>query len=255
MTFDRRSYLESKSPIKKLLLKLFKQTDELNIFDIGACEGEESIKYKNIFPNSSIFLFEPLPKNQELILQNIKTHNLQNVTLIAAALSNTNGITKFYTSSGHPQDVQMDLDWDFGNKSSSLLPPQLENMPKWLNFNEVIKVQTMTLDAYLEDNKIEYIDFVHMDVQGAELKVLVGAKEKIKNIKAVWLEVSNIELYQEQPLTDEIEMFMNNNNFYLVKSEFSGEFGDRFYLNKRYFKTLFSFKNKIQFHFKVTTSN
>lgn len=252
--FDRESYLKNESPIKKILLKLFKRTDQLNILDIGACEGEESIRYKNIFPLASIFLFEPLPKNQELILQNIKNNNLSKVSLIPVALSNINGSTKFYTSSGHPNNVKVDLDWDFGNKSSSLLLPQLKNMPEWLRFNDVIEVQTLTLNFFLEDAKIDRIDFVHMDVQGAELKVLEGAKEKIRNIKAIWLEVSNIELYKEQPLTDEIEMFMNNNNFYLIKSEFSGNFGDQFYLNKSYFKTFFIFKSKIQFHFKLGSS-
>ena len=177
--FDRESYLKNESPVKKLLLKLFNKTDCLNIFDIGACEGEESIRYKKIFPLASMFLFEPLPKNQKLILENIKNNNLTSFNLIPVALSNNNGRTKFYTSSGCPNNIKKDLDWDFGNKSSSLLAPQLENMPEWLNFNDVIEVQTMTFDFFIEDNQINKIDFVHMDVQGAELKVLEGAKNYI----------------------------------------------------------------------------
>lgn len=253
--FNRQSYIKGDSPIKNTLLKLFKKTDRLIIFDVGACEGEESIRYKNIFPLASIFLFEPLPKNQTLIFENIKKENLKNVNLFPIALSDENGFTKFYTSSGRPKEVQIDLDWDFGNKSSSLLAPQLKNMPEWLKFNEVIEVQTMTLDFFVEDNKIDSIDFIHMDVQGAELKVLEGAKEKIKNIKTIWLEVSNLELYKNQPLREDIEVFMRKNHFQLIKSEFSGEFGDQFYVNKRYFKSFSFFKNKIQFHFNKTKSN
>ena len=248
--FDRQNYIKSHSPIKKILLKLFKKTDEIVVFDVGACEGEESIRYKNIFPKSLIYLFEPLPKNQQLILDNIKKYNLENLKLIPAALSDVNGNTEFYISSGRPDDIQTNLDWDFGNKSSSLLAPQKDNLPKWLNFNEVIKVQTMTLDFFLKENKITNVDFVHMDVQGAELQVLEGAKDKIKNIKAIWLEVSNVELYKNQPLTDEIELFMKNNDFDLIKSEFSGNSGDQFYLNRRFFKTFSLFKGKIQFNFK-----
>lgn len=253
--FDRKSYIKDDSPIKKILLKLFKKTDGLNIFDIGACEGEESIRYKNIFPLSTIFLFEPLPKNQKLILENIKNSNFENLRLIPMALSDVNGYTEFYTSSGQPNEAQIGLDWDFGNKSSSLLSPQLKNLPKWLNFDEVIQVQTMTLDFFVKDNKIDSIDFIHMDVQGAELKVLEGAKEKIKYIKTIWLEVSNVELYKNQPLRDEIEVFMKNNYFQLIKSEFSGGFGDQFYVNKRYFKSFSFFKNKMQFHFKIMKTN
>lgn len=248
--YDRQSYLKEDSPIKKTLLKLFKKNDKLLILDVGACEGEESIKYKNIFTQSSIFLFEPLPKNQSLILENIKRHELKNAYLIPVALSDYDGYTEFHISSGQPNNTESGLDWDFGNKSSSLLAPQLNNLPKWLNFDKVIKVQTMTLDIFLEKNGIENIDFIHMDVQGAELKVLEGAKNKIENIKAIWLEVSNVQLYKNQPLSDDIESFMKINNFKLIKSEFSGEFGDQFYLNKRYFKTFSFLKRRFQFYLK-----
>jgi len=245
--FDRQSYIKQDSPVKKILLRLFKETDPLNIFDIGACEGEESIRYRKIFINASLFLFEPLPKNQLIINDNIKNKNLVNAILFPLALSDVNGYTKFYTSSGQPNNLQIDVDWDFGNKSSSLLAPQLKNLPDWMNFNE-IDVQTLTLRSFLEENAIENIDFVHMDVQGAELKVLEGAKEKIENIKAIWLEVSNVELYKNQPLRNDIEMFMKENHFQLIKSDFSGEFGDQFYLNRKHFKIYSFFKGLIQFY-------
>jgi FkbM family methyltransferase len=249
--FDRKDYIKENSPIKNMLLKFFKKSDRLNIFDIGACEGEETIRYKNIFPLASIFLFEPLPKNQKLILENIESNNLKNVFLNPIALSDVNEFTKFYISSGHPNEIQTDLDWDFGNKSSSRLAPELKNMPDWLQFNEEIEVQARTLDSFLIENNIDSIDFVHMDVQGAELKVLKGASKKIQNIKTIWLEVTNIELNKTQPLASDIEFFMNNNDFTLIKSVFSGEFGDQFYVNNHYFKTYSLFKNKFQFHIKV----
>lgn len=249
--FDRQNYIKDDSPIKKTLLKLFKKSDELILFDVGACEGEESIRYKKIFPESSVFLFEPLPSNQQLITENIEKYKLENLTLIPVALSDEDGYTEFYTSSGQPDEIQTDLDWDFGNKSSSLLAPQIENLPKWLVFKEIIHVQTMTLDFFLNKNKILNVDFLHMDVQGAELKVLYGAKEKIKNIKAIWLEVSNVELYKNQPFSNEIELFMKKNNFHLIKSEFSGEFGDQFYINKRYFNIFSFFKGRLKLYFKI----
>lgn len=249
--FDRQDYIKDDSPIKKILLKLFTKGDKLILFDVGACEGEESIRYKKIFPESLIFLFEPLPSNQQLIIQNIEKYKLEELILVPVALSDEDSYTEFYTSSGQPDGIQTDLDWDFGNKSSSLLVPQIDNLPKWLVFKEKIQVQTMTLDFFLNKNKILEVDFLHMDVQGAELKVLFGAKEKIKDIKAIWLEVSNVELYINQPLSEEIEFFMKKNNFHLIKSEFSGEFGDQFYLNKRYFNVFSFFKGRLNFYFKI----
>ena len=110
----------------------------------------------------------------------------------------------------------------------------------FLKFRKKIDVETITLNSFLLTNKIEEVDFVHMDVQGAELKVLMGAKDYINKIKAVWLEVADIELYKGQPLRVDIQNFMTKNGFYLVKSEMEGQVGDQFYLNKKYFK-IFNF--------------
>ncbi|MES2796047.1 MAG: FkbM family methyltransferase [Bacteroidota bacterium] len=248
--YNRNNYILTDSPLKKDLLKLFKKNDKLTILDIGGCEGEESIRYSRIFPFSSIYTFEPLPENQKLVAENIIKYNAKNVELVPLAVSNENGVSQFYVSSGNPENQSNNLEWDFGNKSSSLLFPESNNNPQWLKFNEIINVQTIALNKFLIKNKIAEIDFIHMDVQGAELKVLMGANDYIKKTKAIWLEVANVELYKGQPLRRDIEDFMNSNEFYLVKSEFEGQVGDQFYLNKRFFKTISFFNKRLQLHFK-----
>lgn len=248
--YNRDNYILSDSPLKKDLLKLFRKKDKLIILDIGGCEGEESIRYSRIFPYSSIYVFEPLPENQKHVAYNIIKYKVKNVEIIPLAVSDEDGISKFYVSSGHPENKPNDLDWDFGNKSSSLLPPKNNNLPSWLLFDEKINIQTISLDSFLSQNKINEVDFVHMDVQGAELRVLAGAKNTLKNIKAIWLEVSDIDLYKNQPLRVDVEKYMKMNDFHLVKSDIEGGFGDQFYINKNYFKT-FSFFSKFIFLRKV----
>ncbi len=247
--YDRKTYILTESPLKKDLFKIFNLEEKLTILDIGGCEGEESIRYSRIFPKATIFSFEPLPKNQEFVMENIKKYEATNVKLVPFAISDEVGISQFYVSSGHPENQSSDLDWDFGNKSSSLLPPDSQNNHEWLKFNEKIDVPTITLHSFLIENKLKEVDFIHMDVQGAELKVLLGAKHFIKNIKAVWLEVSDLEIYKNQPLRKDVERFMKSNGFYLVKSEMQGNFGDQLYLNKKYFNIIFLFFMSAQFLF------
>src|SRR3990172_1439469 len=115
---NREAYISADSPIKNDLLKLFKKDQKLVILDIGGCEGEESIRYLRIFPNSSIFCFEPLPGNQKIILENIRKYNLKNICLVPVALSDEEGNQQFYVSSGHPDEQSLKNDWDYGNKSS-----------------------------------------------------------------------------------------------------------------------------------------
>ena len=236
--YNREEYILEDSPLKKDLLRLFDSSKEINILDIGGCEGEESLRYSRIFPYSKIFVFEPLPNNQEIIVQNIKQYNAKAIELVPKAVSDFDGITDFYVSSGQPETNEK-FDWDFGNKSSSLLPPNMNKNHEWLVFRDKIQVETLTLQKFFVEKGITKVDFVHMDVQGAELKVLEGSQDSIKFIKAIWLEVADVEFYENQPLRREVEKFMKANRFNLVKSKMIGSVGDQLYLNQRFFSSFF----------------
>jgi FkbM family methyltransferase len=238
MTFDRRSYFQIDLNIKDVLLNTFKESDSLIIFDIGACEGEDSIKYSNLFENAIVFTFEPRDDNFKLVIENISQFKKDNkIKPYKLALSNEDGEATFYISSGRPEDRPSDLDWDFGNKSSSLLPPssEIKKATPWLEFKEEISVKTQRLDNFMNLNGLNQIDFIHLDVQGAELLVLEGCGEKMKNIKAVWMEVEVVELYKGQPLKNDIEQFMNKNDFVCIKSDIDHVSGDQLYLNRQHF--------------------
>lgn len=235
---QRKNYINTCLPIVKDLKKLFTGTDPLTIFDVGACEGEDSIKYSRLFTNSKVYAFEPLPKNIALVKQNIQAYNMANITLFPIAFSDKTGTATFHVSSGTPEGQPLGEDWDYGNKSSSLLAPdELLNAHKWLKFNEQIEVSTDTIANFCTIHKISVIDFMHMDVQGAELMVLNGAGTFIKNIKAIWMEVGDITFYKNQPLRTEVEDFMHKNEFFLYKSSINpvDKAGDQFYLNTRYY--------------------
>jgi len=235
MHYDRATFIDSPSPIKKDLQFLFDQQESLIIFDIGACEGESSIQYSRLFPKSKIYAFEPLPRNIQLIRDNFRKYKIENAIYIDKALSSQNGFAEFYVSSGQPENISVS-DWDFGNKSSSLLAPE-KDLEKYafLHFDTKIEVETLTLKTFCNSNKVKSIDFIHMDVQGAELMVLHGAGEFISSIKAIWLEVSKVHFYKDQPLEIEVRQFMASNNFILIKNELNGEQGDQLYVSKNFF--------------------
>lgn len=251
MKYIREQYILYDSPIKKDLLKLFDSNQKIIIFDIGSCEGEDSIKYSKLFPNARIIAFEPLPDNQKMIRSNLVKYGVSNIEVVPIALSDTKGIVDFYVSSGSPEGKLNSDEWNYGNKSSSLLKPDkhLEITP-WVKFDQVISVPTNTLEDVCKELNISSIDFIHMDVQGAELKVLKGAGELIRNIKVVWLEVSNITLYQNQPLKSEVERFMKQNGFCLFENAIDGSSGDQMYINRKYFRNrswFLDFKMKFKF--------
>lgn len=234
MIFD--DYLNTKIPIEKELNLLFSFFNNLIIFDIGACDGGDSIRYSRLFPDSRIYAFEPLPENFQTAEYNFEKYNINNINIFHFALSNKKSIEKFYISSGSPYLEKNDLSWNYGNKSSSLLSPKdVLKTHEWLKFNKTITVKTDTLKNFCIENNIKEIDFVHMDVQGAELMVLEGAADVLENIKVFWVEVSDKELYEGQPLRNDVEKFMKNNNFFKAKSIVDDISGDQLYINKKYF--------------------
>jgi len=230
MNIDK--YIQKPIPIKKQLLQLFAPADSITIFDIGACEGEDSIRYSMLFPNATIIAFEPVPDNIKKIDQNIKKHGVKNIRIAPFALSNYAGTAAFQASSGQP--FEHSNQWNYGNKSGSLLKPasMLFEKHSWLKFEQNIEVECNTIENYCTQANIEQIDFIHLDVQGAELNVLQGAGKYLSRIKAIWLEVENVELYENQPLANDVEFYMTNAGFVKILDKVHKVSGDQLYVHK-----------------------
>lgn len=201
------------------------------VFEIGACEGEDTVRYAELFPNARFFLFEPLPSNQASIRSKLTAHCEIRASLHGAALSDFDGEAVFHVSSGSsPVDNQV------GNKSSSLLKPEkLPEQFQWIQFQQQIKVPTMRLENFCRAHGIRNIDYIHMDVQGAELKVLEGAGSGISDIGLVWMEVSFQPAYQGQPVEAQSTAWMKSKGFIKVAQISYGAEGDALYLNMRRF--------------------
>jgi FkbM family methyltransferase len=229
---DLTTYLAEASPAERELRALFGPAEPLTIFDIGSCEGEDSIRYARCFPRSRVFAFEPLPANQQLIRANFQRYGVTNAELVPLALSDRCGEAVFHVSSGRPGDLFAGREWNYGNKSSSLLQPAGEQpMHGWIEFKEAITVPTSTLDEFCRASGIERIDFIHMDVQGAERLVLAGAAAALRRVTALWLEVSDLALYRGQALRADIEQVMRGHGFALSLEERRAIEGDQFYVN------------------------
>jgi FkbM family methyltransferase len=220
----------SKPIVIESFLKVLLWPGPRTVFEIGACEAEDTVRYARLFPRAEFFLFEPLPGNQRSIKARLAEHNEIRASLHGVALSDADGEAVFHVSSGaSPTDRQT------GNKSSSLLAPgELPEELQWIKFQEQITVPTMRLEKFCRDHKVGRIDYVHMDVQGAELRVLKGAGPKIDSIGLVWMEVSFKPAYDGQPLEAEATQWMESRGFRKVVQVSYGTEGDALYLNMRH---------------------
>ena len=152
--------------------------------DIGAHVGIWSMRLAEKFKR--VYAFEPVPKHIECWKQNmqkfINEHSeLENIsTLNTVALGHENGtntmIVPNTTNSGRATFVE---------KQFPPLKGTFHNFPK-------IQVETKTLDSY----EFEQVDFIKMDVEMFELKVLQGAENTIRKHKPImYIEVCDPEAY------------------------------------------------------------
>ena len=226
-------YLRRPSEVAGELSRMFDRDAPIVIFDVGACEGEESIRYARQFPRARIFSFEPLPANQRLVRENFSRYGTSTAELVPLALSDRAGQATFHVSSGRPPKLFAGEAWNYGNKSSSLLPPaETKPMFGWIEFKESVPVPCDTLDHFCAQRAIERIDFMQLDVQGAEALVLAGATAMLPRVQSIWMEVANREQYRGQKLRTEVESFLRRRGFVLTFEANRGDESDQFYVNR-----------------------
>ncbi len=164
----------------------------------------------NIFaPNLTIYGFDADEDACNLANQEIekKAINWQEKHF-PIALSDTIGESTLYVTNG------VDC--------SSLYLPNENYLSRFSALNNHIKldfsleIETTTLDAFCQEENIKNIDFLYLDIQGAELKVLNGAKNLLnQSILGIQLEVEFASLYQQQPLFSDVDPFLRANKFSL----------------------------------------
>ena len=110
---------------------------------------------------------------------------------------------------------------------SSLYPPSESYVQRFHQLIEVmeldftVEIETTTLDIFCTDEKLEKIDFLQVDVQGADLQVLEGAARMLeRSILAITTEVEFCELYINQPLFSDIDTYLRKQGFTLFNMSY-----------------------------------
>ncbi|WP_017745153.1 FkbM family methyltransferase [Scytonema hofmannii] len=105
---------------------------------------------------------------------------------------------------------------------SSLYPPSNSYIKRFAGNSELIKlvstseIETTTLDNFCHSENIGEIDFIQLDVQGAELGVLEGATKILEtSTLGIITEVEFTEIYTGQPLYSDVDIYLRKQGFSL----------------------------------------
>jgi FkbM family methyltransferase len=105
---------------------------------------------------------------------------------------------------------------------TSLYPPnepflaRFAGLPELVNLDFELGIETTTLDKFCVSEGVKEIDFLQIDVQGADLNVLQGASSLLQRSGlAIQIEVEFSKLYKGQPLFADIDIFLREQGFSL----------------------------------------
>lgn len=146
------------------VLKQFVHSGDV-VIEAGANIGTETLLLSNIVGDKGrIYAFEPNKDVFDRLNCNVHFVNKsRNIECKELALGEENGIIHF--------NVYPDNFYNSGMSS------------KYHGATDVVDVQQVTLDSFIDSEHIDRIDFIKMDVQGAELDVLTGAQKTLERYR------------------------------------------------------------------------
>lgn len=205
-------------------------SEVITIFDIGSRDCLEAIEFSKKYHNAKIYSFEPNPDAIKVAKKNIS--NFKNITLVEKAVSNINGPVDFYpinpelTESPHED----------GNIGASSLFMASGKYPLEKYVQNKISVESITIEKFCEDNCIELIDFVWMDLQGAEFLALKGFGKLLSNVKIIHTEAELFEIYQGQHFFQDIQKLLNKTHFLIDGDTKHNFFNNYIFIKKEFFR-------------------
>lgn len=191
--------------------------DVTGVIHVGGHVGQEMETYKknNV---ENLIVFEPQRVPFQKLKGVVESIGFSNITLVNKALGNSCA------------EVEMTCNDD--GLCSSILNPKhvLEQYPNII-FDRKETVKMVTMDSVIDEN--HNYNFLNMDTQGYELEVLKGARKTLRNIKYVYTEVNNTEVYENNALIDDIDEFLEEYNMTRVETDWmGGTWGDAFYIRQ-----------------------
>jgi FkbM family methyltransferase len=172
------------------------------VIDAGANRGAFTDAFLRLHQAERVVLVEPIPELAQKL--RAKYAGDPRIAVVAAALSDHDGEAQFEINRS--------------DASSSLLPIDPRNS-KWfardLKVAATIRVPILTLSQLMAREKLETVDLLKLDLQGAERLALTGGAEILDRVRVIYTEVFFEQLYAGAWLFWDTNEFLSGRGFKL----------------------------------------
>ncbi|MFL6404145.1 MAG: FkbM family methyltransferase [Nitrososphaeraceae archaeon] len=201
------------------IIKLFRPKEGDIVVDVGAHVGRYTIiASKMVGPRGKVIAIEAHPGTYEILKKNISLNNLNNVVALNYAVHSRKTVVKLYEpeqEEGHTIRNTIMTDRTMSNNQN------------------YIEVKADTLDSLLAGNGIKEVNWIKIDVEGAEYEVLIGASTILSNSKdiACLIEVHNLG-HKNKNFYGQIIHHLGSKNYNILFEKTYGS-GERHIIMKR----------------------
>lgn len=180
-------------------LSVLRLLDYDKLLDVGANRGQFSLFSKCVFPRVSIQAYEPFPP--EALKFKKALASWSDVTLHPVALGSRHDEVEFHVSKCADSSSILPI----GALQRHLFPSTSET--------STCRVPVAPLDSFPDHWNSASRALLKIDVQGYELEVLRGAVQTLKHCAYVYVECSEVPLYEGQALRPAVQEFLEQHGF------------------------------------------
>lgn len=216
---------------KEQLLVIDNVAEGMTVFDVGANIGKYTKLFSHIVgTKGKVYAFEPSAFAYKKLSELHDTQNLSNTEIINKAVYSEN---TSITLNEFPEEF---CSWNSIGKPVMKKP---QTTDEYVPIENSVEVEAITLDSFCKDKDITSIDYLKLDVEGAEIHALKGAGNLLRNkaIKYLQFEVSKQMLEGMNTTAKAVFDFLDKYGYTCYKITEDGEIGgkvsdsDEFYEN------------------------
>lgn len=179
----------------KIIVPLLESIPSPTVVELGAANGRDSEWLYEATRGQGFYLaVEPDPRNVELFWK--RHRGRRNMVLDESAISDQDGRADLWLCDN-------DLNQELGS-SSIRKPTRHLELFKWCRFDEIVQVPTISLDSLYRQYCLNHVDFLWVDIQGAEGDMIRGGQQALSVTDWMFLEAETEAFYDGQTLRPEL---------------------------------------------------
>lgn len=201
----------------------------IEFVDIGSRNGIIELASVAEFVNA--YGFEPNPEEFSKLISGttdaskigIKSPKYKKISYSPYALSDTNGRQPLYITKGpgacgmkEPNMERLkEIRFHGGSAYKNNMGEDI------FAVDRIVDVDVSTVGEFAKEQKLSYIDYLKIDVEGSEYDVLSGAGDLLRNTGVIKVEVCFIPMRKNQKLFSDVDLLLRKYGFDLLRYEIS----------------------------------